>query len=136
METNSTSSGQVNKGKIFLNTVFWGFILWLFGYALGFIFFAFVPKELIGWYILPLGVIVTLWVLIKKIKREEFGCYFGLGLIWAIMAIALDYVFLVKLLKAVDYYKLDVYIYYILTFTLPIIVGWYKLKKTKKIETI
>jgi hypothetical protein len=131
METNS-ANGQAHKGKIFLNTVFWGFMLWLFGYILGMIFFAFAPKDMIGWYILPLGVIFMLWVLLKKIKREEFMCYFGLGLIWTIMAVALDYVFVVKLLKAVGYYKLDVYVYYILTFILPIIVGWFKFKQIKK----
>ncbi|MEI7451854.1 MAG: hypothetical protein WCK37_01475 [Candidatus Falkowbacteria bacterium] len=121
-----------NKGKIFLNTVFWGFILWLFGYILGFLFFALVPKNVIGWYIMPFGLAATLWVLLKKIKREEFMCYIGLGVIWTIMAIALDYFFLVKLLKAVDYYKLDVYLYYFLTFALPVAVGMYRFNKTKK----
>jgi hypothetical protein len=58
-------------------------------------------------------------------------CYIGLGVIWTILAVALDYVFLVKLLSATDYYKLDVYMYYILTFVLPIIVGAYKFKKSK-----
>lgn len=119
---------ETSKGKIFLNTVLWGFVLWLFGYVLGFVFFAIAPKELIGWYILPFGVIFTLFVLIKKIKRNEFGCYFGLGLIWTIMAIVLDYFFLVKMLNTADYYKIDVYIYYILTFILPLLVGWYKFK--------
>jgi hypothetical protein len=122
---------QANKGKIFLNTVFWGFILWLFGYILGFVFFFFVPKEFLGWFIMPFGLAFTLWVLLKKIKREEFMCYFGLSLIWTIMAIVLDYVFLVKMLKAIGYYKLDVYIYYILTFVLPMVVGWYKFKRVK-----
>jgi len=123
---------ETNKGKIFLNTIFWGFIVWLFGYVLGFIFFALVPKSVLGWYIMPFGIAFALWVLLKKIKREKFMCYVGLGVIWMIMAVALDYVFLVKLLKAADYYKLDVYIYYILTFTLPIVVGWYKLKKVNE----
>ena len=86
---------ETNKGKIFLNTVFWGFVLWLFGYVLGFVFFAFVPKEFLGWYIMPFGVAFTLWILFKKIKREKFMCYIGLGLIWTIMAIVLDYIFLV-----------------------------------------
>ena len=126
---------EINKGKIFINTIFWGFILWFFGYILGFVFFALVPKEYIGWYIMPFGIIATLWVLFKKIKREEFMCYFGLGLIWTIMAIALDYVFLVKLLNAVDYYKTDIYIYYTLTFVLPLIVGWYKIKKIKTVNS-
>jgi len=119
---------ETNKGKIFLNTILWGFTLWLFGYILGIIFFAFVPKDILGWVILPFGLIATLWVLCKKIKRETFGYYIGLGVIWTITAIILDYIFLVKLFKATDYYKIDVYVYYVLTFVLPIIVGWYKLK--------
>lgn len=123
---------ETNKGKIVLNTIFWGFILWLFGYILGFVFFAFVPKELIGWYIMPIAVIVILWVLFKKIKRDSFGCYIGLGVVWTIMAVALDYFFMVKLLKVVGYYKTDVYIYYLLTLALPIIVGAYKFSKIKK----
>jgi hypothetical protein len=123
---------EKNKNKIFLNTVFWGFALWLFGYILGFVFFALVPKDVLGWYILPLGVVAILWVLLKKIKREEFMCYFGLGLIWTIMAIALDYLFIVKLLKAVNYYKPDVFVYYFLTFALPLAIGWFKFKRVKK----
>ncbi|MEI8337607.1 MAG: hypothetical protein WCF92_00490 [bacterium] len=123
---------ETNKGKIFLNTVFWGFALWLFGYILGFVFFAFVPKDLLGWYIMPFGILATLWILFKKIKRDSFTCYIGLGIIWTIMAIVLDYIFLVRLLNATDYYKFDVYIYYILTLVLPIIVGWYKFKINKK----
>ena len=123
-----------NPMKIFLNTVMWGLVLWLFGYILGIVFFTLVPKNLIGFVILPLGVAFTLWVLIKKIKREEFGCYFGLGLIWTIMAVGLDYLFIVKMLKSTDYYKPDVYVYYTLTFLLPLAVGWFKFKKTKTIQ--
>ncbi len=122
---------EKSKGKIFLNTLLWGFVIWLFGYILGFVFFAFVPKQIIGWCVSPLGIIFTLWVLIKKIKREEFGCYIGLGVIWMIMAVVLDYVFLVKMVKATDYYKLDVYIYYALVLVLPIAVGWYRFEKLK-----
>lgn len=123
---------ETSKKKIFLNTVFWGFILWIFGYALGIVFFAFVPKDVLGWYILPFGLIATLWVLFKKIKRDSFTCYIGLGIIWTAMAVFLDYVFLVKLLKATDYYKTDVYVYYSLMFILPILVGLYRFRKIKK----
>jgi len=123
---------ETNKGKIFLNTVFWGFILWLFGYVLGIVFFAFVPKDAIGWFVMPFGIAATLWVLFKKIKREKFMCYFGLGVIWTIMAAVLDFVFLVKLLNATDYYKPDVFLYYALTFLLPLAVGLYKKPGLKK----
>jgi hypothetical protein len=117
--------------KIFLNTVSWGFILWLIGYVLGFIFYAFVPKELIGWYILPVGIIITFWVLFKKIARKNFTCYFGIAIFWTLIAVIFDYLFIVKLLNSASYYKLDVYIYYLLTFLLPIIVGLYKFSNKK-----
>ncbi len=122
----------MNKRKILANTVFWGLLLWLFGYILGFVFFAFVPKEYIGWAIMPFGIAATLWVLFKRIKRESFTCYIGLGVIWTIIAVLFDYLFLVRLLNPTNYYKLDVYLYYILTLLLPIIVGWYKFSKAKK----
>ena len=41
---------ETDQRKLFLNTLGWGFALWLFGYVLGMLFFAFVPKEFIGWY--------------------------------------------------------------------------------------
>jgi hypothetical protein len=120
---------ETNKGKIFLNTILWGLALWIFGYVLGMIFFAFVPKDVIGWYVTPFGIVAILWVLFKKIERESFMCYIGLGIIWTIMAMILDYIFLVKMLSATDYYRLDVYLYYALTFLLPIAVGWKKMLK-------
>lgn len=120
----------MNKKQIFWNTLKWGFILWLIGYILGFVFFALVPPAMIGWVIMPLGAAITIWVLFKKIEREKFSCYIGLAVIWTLMAIILDYLFIVKMLKPADgYYKLDVYIYYALTFLLPVAVGKYKFRK-------
>ena len=41
--------------------------------------------------------------------------------IWAVLAIVLDYIFIVKLLAPVDgYYKLDVYLYYANCLLLPL----------------
>ncbi len=117
--------------KLFLGTLFWGFILWLIGYILGIIFFMFVPKDAIGFYVLPIGVIVTAWVLLRKIKRKSLQCYAMVGVFWAIMAVLLDYVFIVMLFNSADYYKLDVYLYYILTVIMPAVVGWYKLNSVK-----
>ncbi len=118
-----------NKMHILLNNLFWGLVLWIFGYVLGIMFFAFVPKDMLGWAILPFGVALMLWVLLKKIKREQFMCYIGLGVIWTVMALVLDYAFVVKLFGATDYYKPDVYVYYVLTLVLPIAVGIYRFKE-------
>lgn len=120
--------------QILLNTIFWGFMLWFIGYMLGIIFFAFVSKEMIGYFVMPVGVLITLWVLFKKISRDSLVCYAGLGLIWTMMAALLDYIFIVKMFNSVDYYKLDVYVYYVITFVLSVLVGWYKINKSRKLN--
>lgn len=81
---------------------------------------------------MPVGIIITLWVLLKKVKSNSFQYYLLLAFIWTLIAILFDYFFLVKVFKPNDgYYKLDVYLYYILTFILPLFAGW----KKRKIDT-
>jgi len=115
------------------DSLLWGFVLWLIGYILGFVFFAFVPASVIGWYIMPFGIVITLYVILKKVSDQSIGYYVLVGLVWAILAIILDYIFLVKLLNPADgYYKLDVFVYYGLTFALPVAVGWWKISRSVK----
>ena len=124
----------------------WGFILWLIGYILGIALFAVVSPAMLGWIIMPIGIVITLWVLFKKVhpvksseysevaegefngvKSESFQYYFFLAIVWTLIAVIFDYFFLVKLFKPADgYYKLDVYLYYALTFLLPLFAGWRK----------
>jgi hypothetical protein len=111
------------------NMLTWGFILWLVGYLAGMVLFFIVPQDYIGWIISPFATIFTIWVLMKKVKRPELMCYFGTGLIWMIMAIVLDFIFIVLLLKTgVSYYQPDVILYYLLTLILPVAVGYWKFK--------
>ncbi len=108
----------------------WGFLLWLIGYLLGFVFFAFVPAALIGWYVMPLGIVVTCVVLWKWISLDSMRNTILLGIGWSVIAVVCDYLFLVKLLDPADgYYKLDVYLYYLLTLLLPPIVRGVKAKR-------
>jgi hypothetical protein len=101
--------------------------LWLIGYGLGIVLFAVVPPALLGWMIMPIGIAITLWVLFKKISSHFFLYYFNLAIIWTLIAIVFDYLFLVKVFHPADgYYKPDVYLYYVLTFVLPLAVGWRK----------
>lgn len=119
--------------QFYKNAFGWGFILWLIGYALGMMFFAVVPLSLIGWIIMPIGTIITLWVLLKKIKANSFQYYVLLAVVWVLIAAAFDYFFLVKAFKPADgYYKLDVYLYYALTFLLPLVVG--RIKTSQKVN--
>jgi len=111
------------------NMLFWGFILWLVGYIAGILLFFVVPKDYIGWIITPFATVFTIWVLMREVRRPELMCYFGTGLIWTVMAVLLDYFFNVVPFKIGNsYYKPDVFLYYFLTFTLPIVVGYWKYK--------
>jgi hypothetical protein len=117
--------------QFFKDALGWGFILWLVGYALGMILFFIVPPAAIGWVITPIGIVITLWVLLKKVKSDSSKYYLLLAIVWTLIAVAFDYLFIVKALKAIGYYKLDVYLYYILTFVLPLPVGLRKIKTGK-----
>ena len=99
----------------------WGAILWFIGYLLGFAFYAFVPSAMIGWYVMPIGIAITCFVLWEWVHLDWIRDAFMLAIGWSTIAIVCDYLFIVKLLNPPDgYYKLDVYLYYLLTFTLPI----------------
>ena len=89
-----------------------------------------VPSSMLGWVIMLFGTVITLWVLFKKVKGDTIGYYLFLAISWVLIAIVFDYFFLVKAFKPADgYYKLDVYLYYMLTFVLPLVVGWRKKAK-------
>jgi hypothetical protein len=119
----------------FINFIVWGFTIWLIGYILGIVLFFFVPNNLIGWVIMPIGIAITLWILLKKIQNSSLKYFVAIGLVWTLIAIVCDYFLLVKLLKPIDgYYKLDVYIYYFTTFFLPLIVGWMKILKKQNFQ--
>ena len=114
--------------KQFLKDSFgWGLMLWLIGYIMGIVFFFVFPPALIGWVILPVGFIITLWVVLKKVKGDTLQYYVALAIVWTVTATVLDYLFIVKAFKPADgYYKLDVYLYYSLTFIIPLAIGWWK----------
>jgi len=108
----------------------WGFILWFMGYVLGIILIFFLPLWLMGWAIMPIGLIITFWVLLKKVRAGALRYYVILAAVWTAMTVAFDYIFIVKAFNPPDgYYKLDVYLYYALTFMTPLMIGWWKKAK-------
>ncbi len=114
------------------DSVGWGIGLWLIGYVLGIILFMAGTANLIGWIISLVGILITFWVLFLKIKGNDMFYYFKIAIAWTIIAIAFDYIFLVKLFNPADgYYKLDIYFYYFMTFALPLLVGIFKTDKRR-----
>ena len=76
---------------------------------------------------MPIGILITLWVLLTRVKGATFTHFVVMAVVWTIIAILFDYLFIVQAFKPADgYYKLDVYLYYTLTFILPIVIGWRK----------
>lgn len=113
--------------EFFKDALGWGSLLWFIGYMLGMVLFFVMPVSLIGWVLTPVGIGITVFILIKKINGSNLKYYFIVALTWTAIAILFDYFFLVKLFNPADgYYKPDVYLYYTFTFILPLIVGWRK----------
>lgn len=121
----------MTKHTLFL-FIRWGIGLWLAGYLLGILFFMIAPATLVGWLIMPIGILMTEWVLLTKVREHLSKQSLWIGAIWMFSAIILDYFFLVKVFKPADgYYKLDVYLYYGSTFILPFLTAQI-LKHSKK----
>ena len=123
--------------KIILKDILgWGIVLWLIGYVLGLILFFIIPTSLIGWVIMPIGAVITSWVAVKKVKSESLRYYLILAIVWTVIAVAFDYFFIIKMLKPADgYYKPDVFLYYLLTFLIPLIVGLWKTTNKSRFST-
>jgi len=118
--------------KLWKDGLMWGAILWLIGYVLGIIFFMMkIPPTILGWAIMPIGILISLWVLLKGIKGGSMKYYLAIAVVWTAIAVVLDYLLNFKLFNIANYYKLDIYIYYAFTFILPLIVGLVKNKKLK-----
>ena len=117
--------------RILQYAVGWGFGLWLIGYVLGIVLFAILPTSVLGWVIMPIGVALTIAVLLR-VKREPLWFYATLSVVWTALAVILDYAFIVNAFSPADgYYKPDVYLYYALTFLLPLGVGVVRSSRTE-----
>ncbi len=121
-----------NKAIDFLG---YGFGLWLLGFALGMLFFSFVPASLLGLPILLVMTPVAIYATLKRFKNANYSLsyYAGVGVAWLAIAVVLDYFLLVKAFNVQNYYDADVIIYYAVTFLIPVGVGLkYGSQKTGK----
>lgn len=116
----------MNK-QLLKDSLGWGLVLWLIGYALGIVLVFVIPTSIVGWIIMPIGVLITLWVLLTRVKGAPFTHFVVIAVVWTMIAILFDYLFIVQAFKPADgYYKLDVYLYYALTLIFPLFIGWRK----------
>ena len=111
-----------------------GILIWLIGYIASLILFSFVPNNILGWILCLIFTPVTIIIAYFRFRNRKLKlfCYFMTVVFWMLIAMILDYLFIVRLFHSVNYYKLDVFVYYIITFLIPLIIGIINTSKTKK----
>jgi hypothetical protein len=57
-------------------------------------------------------------------RSEDITYYLAIAAVWTVIAVVLDYLFIVVAFNSKGYYKLDVFVYYATTFIIPLLVGW------------
>ncbi len=103
-----------------------GTFLWLIGYLASLVLFFTPLAGIMGWIMIAIFTPVTIGITWWWFSERDlpFPYYPGVGLAWTLIAVVLDYLFIVLLFQA-TYYEVDVYLYYALTFLIPVAVGVY-----------
>jgi hypothetical protein len=120
-------SGQQTGMQLFLkDTAGLGTLLWLIGYLASMVLFFSPFSYSLGWIILAIFTPFTVWVAWWWFRQRHLPLqyYAEVGVAWALIAIVLDYLFIVLLFRA-SYYAPDVFLYYALMFLIPVGVGLY-----------
>ncbi len=67
----------------------WGFWLWLLGYVLGILFFAFVPVAYIGLAVTPFLLAAAIWACIRQFKGKGDNVLYllAIGIAWLLIAL-------------------------------------------------
>ncbi|HEY7777097.1 MAG TPA: hypothetical protein VIA09_01030 [Nitrososphaeraceae archaeon] len=102
-----------------------GCILWFIGYAFSLSLFPIVPVAMIGWLVSAVLIPITILVALTRFKNSQmsFSYYLFVGIVWLAIAFSLDYLFIIVAFNVSNYYNLDVFIYYVVTFLIPLVIG-------------
>jgi hypothetical protein len=101
--------------------------LWLIGYLASLALFFSPFAGTMGWILIVIFTPVTIaitWWWFRQREHLPLQYYAGVGVTWVMIAVVLDFLFIVLLFRA-TYYGSDVFVYYALTFLIPVGVGLY-----------
>lgn len=116
-----------------IDTLGLGTFFWLLGYLASLVLYLSPVPYSIGWVLLvvftPFTIGVTWWWFRQR-ERHPLTWYMGVGISWMLLAVVLDYLFIVLLFGAVEYYVPDVILYYALMFLIPAGIGFFRDRKT------
>ena len=107
------------------DTALLGVALWLIGYLSSLALFFSPYAGVMGWILLVIFTPVTIAIAVlwfRKRKLLPLAYYAKVGVAWVLIAVVLDYLFIVQLFQA-TYYGADVFVYYAVTFLIPVGIG-------------
>ena len=115
------------------DTIGLGLIIWFIGYITSIVLFFSPFAGIMGWIITPVFTPVTIAITWWWFRARNLPLvyYAKVGLVWTVIAIVCDYLFIVQMFQA-TYYGPDVFLYYALTFLIPVGVGFYLVRKEEK----
>jgi hypothetical protein len=104
-----------------------GTLFWLIGYLASIALFFSPYSSILGVILLVVFTPFTIgvaWWWFRPRERLPLQYYARVGAAWTLIAVVLDYLFIV-LLFGTPYYAPHVFLYYVLMFLIPVGVGWY-----------
>ncbi len=105
-----------------------GILFWLIGYLAGIVLFFTPFRSSMGWILFvaftPFTIVVTWWWFRKR-TNLPLRYFLGVGIAWMLIAVVLDYLFIVLLFGTPSYYALHVLLYYAMMVLIPVVVGAY-----------
>jgi len=105
-----------------------GMALWLIGYLASLALFFTSYAGIMGWILIaiftPVTIAIAWWWFRQREPPLPLQYYAGVGLAWMLIAIVLDFLFIVLMFQA-TYYDVDVFVYYVVTSLIPVGVGLY-----------
>jgi hypothetical protein len=104
-----------------------GILLWLIGYIASLLLFMSPLAGIMGWILIAVFTPVSVLIVWRWFTGRDLplAYYAGLGIAWTAIAVVFDYLFIVLLFSA-TYYGPDVFVYYAITFLIPVGIGFWK----------
>lgn len=110
-----------------------GILLWLIGYLAALLLFVSPFAGVMGWILIAVFTPVSILIVWRWFCGRDLPLvyYAEIGLVWTAIAVVFDYLFIVVLFSA-TYYSPDVFVYYAITFLIPVCIGLWKRPVTGK----
>jgi hypothetical protein len=123
--------------QILRDTLYAGTLLWIAGYLASMaVYFSGLNYDFWGKVVLLVYIPCTFVVTLRYFSGRDLTLpyYCLVGLAWSIIAVLLDYPFIVLRFGAFQYYTPDVYLYYAAMFIIPVVVGVYRKLQARPAE--